>query len=504
MSTVKHEPTLEQKAIVEAFKTEKLLKIQAYSGASKSTTMVLLAEDNIAPSIYLAFNKAIADDAKGKFPDHVTCKTVHSLAYASFGSKLSKKLTRDRGTKYVNVAGTPSEIVKFYSIPSLMKANGVLESRAIATLVKRTVGNYQNSAEDVISGTHIPKHELDEILNAHSDVNKDDLVTKILYYSNRLWSDRIDTNSVVLAEHDTYLKLWQLSKPQLPYDIIYGDEFQDVVPVMLDVILNQKHAKVCVCGDENQNIYSWKGTVNAMQSIECKTLPLSKSFRFGQDIADLANTVFSNKISMVGYEERTSKVGWVNSTNYTHIFRTNGALLAELIDLIGKGRRVKALVDTRKFESMLRSAFALRTGKGVVKDEDITLYSTWAELVEESNDDPELARLVNIINKRKTFEYLDVISRMKSAPKEYDVLLVTAHKSKGLEWDNVIIGDDFDVKYLIAKEGDYEYNLAELNLMYVAFTRAKKVVQLPDQIRGWYSNSKNRTVEDEFWWMDEE
>ena len=52
------------------------------------------------------------------------------------------------------------------------------------------------------------------------------------------------------CSHDTYLKLYQLSGPDLSaqYDIIAIDEFQDTVPVLEDIVMKQKKCRVLMCG----------------------------------------------------------------------------------------------------------------------------------------------------------------------------------------------------------------------------------------------------------------
>ena len=53
------------------------------------------------------------------------------------------------------------------------------------------------------------------------------------------------------------------------------------------------------------------------------------------------------------------------------------------------------------------------------------------------------------------------------------ITLVTAHRSKGLEWDQVWLSDDFPSVY--DKEGKFiGLSEAERNLLYVSATRAKK------------------------------
>jgi hypothetical protein len=57
-----------------------------------------------------------------------------------------------------------------------------------------------------------------------------------------------------------------------------------------------------------------------------------------------------------------------------------------------------------------------------------------------------------------------------------DVLVITAHKAKGLEWNNVRIGDDFRGPE-VSEEGDLIFpDKQELNLAYVALTRAQSSI----------------------------
>ncbi|KAI4888154.1 hypothetical protein NFI96_029761, partial [Prochilodus magdalenae] len=71
---------------------------------------------------------------------------------------------------------------------------------------------------------------------------------------------------------DGYLKLWQLERPSLKqYDIIMIDEAQDCSPVcvyvlIMDILLSQPCAKILV-GDPHQQIYSFRGAVNALHTV---------------------------------------------------------------------------------------------------------------------------------------------------------------------------------------------------------------------------------------------
>jgi hypothetical protein len=61
------------------------------------------------------------------------------------------------------------------------------------------------------------------------------------------------------------------------------------------------------------------------------------------------------------------------------------------------------------------------------------------------------------------------------------VILTTAHKSKGREWDNVILADDYPSPY--DSKGRYiGLHEQERNLLYVACTRAKKRLRYNDSV----------------------
>ncbi|EAI3274736.1 ATP-dependent helicase, partial [Campylobacter jejuni] len=60
-----------------------------------------------------------------------------------------------------------------------------------------------------------------------------------------------------------------------------------------------------------------------------------------------------------------------------------------------------------------------------------------------------------------------------------DLILSTGHKSKGLEWNNVEIIDDFlNIKQELEEREQITIAKEELNLLYVAVTRAKNSLNI--------------------------
>src|SRR4051794_26085541 len=77
------QPSPEQRALVDARRADPTgsLRVLAFAGAGKTTALRLLAEADPSPALYLAYNKAAQLQAQARFPAHVACRTVHSLAY---------------------------------------------------------------------------------------------------------------------------------------------------------------------------------------------------------------------------------------------------------------------------------------------------------------------------------------------------------------------------------------------------------------------------------------
>lgn len=62
----------------------------------------------------------------------------------------------------------------------------------------------------------------------------------------------------------------------------------------------------------------------------------------------------------------------------------------------------------------------------------------------------------------------------------YDFIVTTAHRAKGLEFDSVLLGDDFEPQFSdkdgLSINSIKETNSEEFRLLYVAITRAKKIL----------------------------
>ena len=343
----------EEQVCIKVEAADSLYLTDDYIVTHNTSSLVLLANAIIKPSLYLAYNKAMAEEAKEKFPSHVEVRTTHSLAYAYVGNQYRHKLERPRG-KYINIAATGGEVGKFFKIkPITLSKDKELSVAAIGLAIKSTVDSFEYSADTEIKDKHIPNWLIKDFKKrkgfAEAPFRK-----LVLKYAKMLWEERIDLSSIVKINHDTYMKLFQLSKPKLEgFEVIYGDEFQDVNACFLSIFCNQD-AQLIAVGDSYQSIYQWRGSVDALEQLEFEELQLTKSFRFGQAIADVATKVLRDKhtgeciAQLTGMETIESTVTLDDLSSeypYTMLFRTNATLLAQAVTFIKDG--VKLNIEIR-------------------------------------------------------------------------------------------------------------------------------------------------------------
>lgn len=473
-------PTEEQKYSLKLAQKNDLIKIDASAGCGKTSTLVHISNHIRKPSLYMAYNKSMADEARSKFPSHITVLTTHGLAYRYIGKEYAHKLNRPMG-RYVNVAGTGSEIARYYNIPDIKLPNeGFISKAYLGLIAKNTVNRFEQSVDAKLEMKHIPKVHREDIEKRYPEIDASRVFKRVFKVAESLWEDRKDVLSEVLCTHDTYLKLFQLSNPSLnDYQVIYLDEAQDSNPVILDIFMNQEHAKRILVGDHRQSIYQWRGATNAMQKVDCVSGKLTKSFRFGEEIANIAKSII--KSDLKGTEEIDSKVGTLDVVDfdkpYTMLFRKNSTLVYEALNLISDGKKISINIDVKDFVNMLVSAVELFMGNiKKVKHESILPFTTWFDLLVEAKTDPDLKRISAIIENGDANRVIELLHQYKANAEDYQILLTTSHKAKGLEYDQVVLADDFPSPY--NEKGEYKgLTVEEENLLYVASTRAKLALQ---------------------------
>ena len=470
----KVKPTEEQAAIRQS--KARTLLVSAAAGTGKTSTLVLYAEARPTTSmVYLAFNRPVKEEAQSKFPKNVRCVTTHGLAYQSHGRPYQAKL------------GNP----KAYQL-----AQTLMVDQKTAGIALNVVTNFLTSGDHEIGESHTKGESIPDYQRG-----------QFIELAKKAWGFMCDSNNMnVSMPHDGYLKLYQLSNPTIRTDIILFDEAQDANPVTLAIVEAQKCAKVFV-GDSRQSIYGFRGAVNAMDMIKAdEHLKLTTSFRYGDGVACLANTVLGAydplpfPISGKGRFETCYAVD--RSKPHTVLSRTNGSLFGEAVSALKKEMPFAFVggVSNYKFDIILDTFYLFANRREMIKDKMIQSFANYGAMVEygEALDDKEVKALVRIVEEygHDIPNLVDRICREAVAsPTGEEVLMTTAHKSKGLEWMDVVLTDDFtDMK----AEMDKENRLIppakeEVNLLYVAMTRALRGISVHPSLMEWLADS-NRNL----------
>lgn len=483
--------TKEQKAII-ASKGD--IKINAVAGSGKTTTIIEYAKARPSNSriLYLAFNKSVKLDAKKKFQiaglRNVDVETAHSLAYKHVVFKNGYKV---KGTGY-----------KTHEIANLLNIEGTGEKHA-----EYIIANHVNKFAAYFCNSSAAKVQDLNYLNTITDKKARTFVNSFYPYlekQTRIFLAKMDRRETDVT-HDFYLKKFQLSKPKLRYDYILFDEGQDASATMLEVFFDQVATKVIV-GDSHQQIYGWRYAINSLHKAKYKNYNLTASFRFRQEIANLAVNILSWKSKISDFQglKMNGKGSFKGKKLKATLARTNLGLLLKAIEFVTE-KNVKHLYFEGNINSYtyaeegasLYDILNLQNGKRhLIRDEMIKQMQSISELEEyvEKTEEVQLGLMIQIVK-----EYGQDIPKILAEIREKHVsnedkdkaemIFSTVHRCKGMEYDSVQIVNDFisgdridSIKNDPEADIDPAKIIEEINLLYVAVTRTKNRLYIPENL----------------------
>nr|WP_243452899.1 ATP-binding domain-containing protein [Polymorphobacter multimanifer] len=218
-------------------------------------------------------------------------------------------------------------------------------------------------------------------------------------------------------------------------------------------------------------------------------MPLSQSWRFGADVAKLANRILLHHSApprhpLTGNPARFTEIlkygGHVRTGPGTAVLaRTNARLFESLANIQKPFHLIGGIEDLQR---QLSSAYALRHHRlNLVIDETVSRFTSWPALDNAAErGDPDARKLREIVERYgvQLPAILDRLGRLHCS-READAPLIvsTAHKAKGREFATVVVLDDFDLpSELVKRRRKDASQLHEtnqlINLLYVACTRA--------------------------------
>ena len=245
---------------------------------------------------------------------------------------------------------------------------------------------------------------------------------------------------------------------------------------MLGILLRQKSTQVIYVGDAYQQIYAWRGAVNAMQQMPLHESRLTTSFRFGDAIADVANSLLgalNETVPLLGNPNVKSSVVNKPHTKMRDaiLCRTNARAMELLLSGLVQGDKVGLQADQQKLSRFVDAASLLKQGKRITDVPELAWFNSWHDVHEycETNDGSDIKPLVKLVDEHGTEPLKKALAKITPI-EQADYVISTAHKAKGLEWNRVHIEDDYQFKI---NGLEHKITDEELRLLYVACTRAK-------------------------------
>lgn len=469
-------PTDEQNRALEMALDDEVMRgrIRALAGTGKTSTLKLIAESKPEAGTYIAFNRAIVDEAQSKFPDRVRCSTAHGLAFRDVGVKWRHRLGGRpvRNATIAKKCGIEGGIAF-----KVGEKDRYISPSRIGKMLSGAINRFCMSDDEWIDESHLPY--LDIIDEPGKFTNNAVLREQLKEAVVSAWEQTVSQDGDLPFSHNCYLKLWELGDPRIPGKYILIDEAQDLNPLMLSILRKNLDAQQIFVGDEYQQIYSWNGAVDALNKIgDAASVNLTGSFRFGAQIEEVANDILcfmdaSVRIRGLG-KSKEFRQGTPFSTDAHVPFgsavlcRTNAGVVGSLAQLIGCGHKPKMHGDATSLLLLIREC---RKFRETSKSSHYLLepFLNWKDLEEyarESEDvDAELATIVNLFRKFDGATMEQTIGQCIHVENP-SVIVTTAHKAKGCEWPAVFIGGDWSSNWT-----DEDFRL-----FYVAATRARETL----------------------------
>lgn len=495
-------PTEQQRAIIEAVKQGHDVVVEALAGTGKSTTLRLIAEAMPEKQFrYVVFNKSQQKEAKRKMPKNVENRTGNSLAW-EFVDSVYKKYNLSLPKRYNSADGsylsTNKEIATHFKIESYEVEKEVKSKKETFTIkeiltpakavghLRKAIAKFCNSTDAELSINHF-NPEYSYPASAVAD-------------ARTIWADISDLYGRTKIKHEHIVKLWaksprdlsiSLKNSEVKYDILMIDEAQDTNPVFGGVYAQQNHMQRIYVGDQNQAIYGFRGAEDELQKVDISTrLPLNESWRFGANIAGPANLFLKKLNYPLEVCGMRNELGIIIPTGTMEnpdavLCRTNAGVLKAIFERLDSGYLVS--VEDKFKDSLISLLDSLAWFSGYLQEqpkihEDLENYSSMEEIkaaIDNFEETQKIKELVSLFQERGYKELRNKLSLLDGRNRKGAVEIITAHRSKGSEWDRVQIYTDFwgyredeETGQMIPPK-DEEFRLA-----YVAVTRAKLELDL--------------------------
>lgn len=409
------------------FNKNDILAIKSVAGSGKTTTLLNLSKIHSKKKIlYLAFNKSLIEEIKGKIKE----QKITNLFPFTFDALIYEC--------YYTIKNKQPEI-KNLTAQTIQDINPWLKGKSYR-LRKYCVDQYNKfcNSSTLLSMGNFTEERL--ILGLWEQTIKGELLTfeglRKLSLIQKWFKEFIDVN----------------------YDMIMIDETQDFDMLMLRMLLDDTTIPKIFVGDPKQSIYQWRGCINGFNYMPKDSLIIEfySTFRVGDPACETIRQQF-NDCWMISKSKNITNIindiSVIGDEKYTYLFRTWRNLLttASLTQDIWINNFDAKIAEIRRKHSILSK------NKTAFQDDQY---------------EDDLPKFLTSITEDQLEELIENIESNMTTKQYAKCKMYTIHGYKGLEDNNIRIASD--VKLTIEEED------ININIYYVALTRGMKNIIMDD------------------------
>lgn len=480
-----------QLAIKEAWigqKGNKIIQAVAGSGKTFTTAAMCHLDPDKSPGLYSSFQTAIVSEVAPKLPDHIGAKGAHALGYGACAKSWKRPNPNVGKFKIKNYIEEKLSYMSDKNDPDSYER--VSAGVDLISKIKLHMTD-PSDFESILQLTETYDIEIDCLTRFFADIG--DIIK---------WNDEVARDGVVDFDDMIYLPV-KYDLPVFQYKRVFIDECQDFSPLMQKFMKKLVHpdGKLMAIGDERQSIFGFAGAdtgamANLKNMFNCEEFPLSVCYRCHklaiQEAQKLVPQIQWHENSIEGelmrYQSDSDKFEWSLIPKEAMILcRRNAPLVRPAFKLLREGR--KATIKGRNIgQGLIKTIMQVdkKNHKGTMTGFLDVLYQWKEEKIRQilGRKHVNLALIESTEDQVACIEGFcegedDVVPVCAKIKRIFDdnttdgVILSTAHRSKGLEHDNVFILDCHNIQ--MRRDGMSEENKQqERNLNYVAVTRPKK------------------------------
>lgn len=498
-------PTTQQTAFVTALVSGvSHVALVARAGTGKTSTIILGVQAYhrafpLHEILVLAYNKAIADEVGGKLKaaglrdwQKVNASTIHSLGWGLV--RFTFRLTND-----------DIDEKKVLKIVDALALGNTDEADACRTYAHQVVALVRFAKQAGFGFfNHLPIGSVDawHELADHFDVNgleDTSEADRVVAAAQEVYRRSLADTRTVDFDDMILFPLVKNLRVKFVKDLIIVDEYQDVSPArqaLARKFLKPGTGRMVAVGDDRQAIYGFTGAdvsalPNFIKSMQAVTMPLSVTWRCPRSVVALANTIVPDIECATDREGQVLRVQEMPEdlkVGDAILCRNTAPLISQAYALIRKkipakvegraiGEGLKALVNRWKIKTIaallnkLEDYEAREVQKALAKDNEAKV----AEVQDKVATIREICTACTLAGQTQITAVAEHIDALFADGETAAVILATYHRSKGREWDRVILLEHSTRCPSRAAKQDWQ-KAQESNLAYVAYTRAKETL----------------------------